>query len=580
MRDANIEKGDDTAFDYINRKYGSDGLVQYVSTINDFFKHHGDKAKAKKKKLLMTQSDIPEDFIARDLRDTQYIAKKAKTMLEEVFRVVNTTTGSITARLREDWQLVDILQELNWDKYKALGLTYYETNKDGQKIPKIRDWTKRNDHRHHAMDALTVAFTKRNHIQYLNNLNAKSEKNGAIYGIEQKELRRDEKNKLRFKPPIPLDDFRAQAKAHLERVLVSHKAKNKVVTKNRNTINVKGGSKSRTELTPRGQLHLETIYGSIKQYKTFELKVGSGFDKELIMKVAKKKFREALLNRLVEFDNDPKKAFTAKNSLGKNPIYLDNLQTIKVPEKVKLVEEEIIYTIRKSITPDLNIEKVIDVKIRAILQKRLNEFNGNSKDAFANLDDNPIWQNKEKGIKLKRVTISGVSNAIALHSRVNEIGQEVPVDFVNTGNNHHVAIYRDNEGDLQERVVSLFEAVARINQGLNPIDKEWNRHLGWRFEFTMKQNEYFVFTNENAGFSPSKLDLTDKGKFAIISPNLFRVQKLATKDYFFRHHVETDVEDKRELKGVTWKRLGINAINDIVKVRLNHIGNIVSVGEY
>ena len=83
------------------------------------------------------------------------------------------TTGSVTARLREDWQLVDVMRELNWDKYDALGLTYFEEGRDGRRKPKIQDWTKRNDHRHHAMDALTVAFTRRQFIQYLNHLNAR-----------------------------------------------------------------------------------------------------------------------------------------------------------------------------------------------------------------------------------------------------------------------------------------------------------------------------------------------------------------------------------------------------------------------
>ena len=80
------------------------------------------------------------------------------------------------------------------------------------------------------MDALTIAFTKRSYIQYLNNLNARSEKSSSIYGIETKELYRDDKNKLRFKPPIPLNDFRAEAKKQLENTLVSIKAKNKVTT--------------------------------------------------------------------------------------------------------------------------------------------------------------------------------------------------------------------------------------------------------------------------------------------------------------------------------------------------------------
>src|ERR1035437_2551032 len=128
------------------------------------------------------------------------------------------------------------------------------------------------------MDALTVAFTKHSHVQYLNNLNARSDKNGSIYGIEQNELYRDKNNKLRFKPPIPLDVFSTEAKKQLENTLISFKANNKVVTKNKNKFKVKGGEKTKVELTPRGQLHLETIYGSIQQYVTDEVKVGASLD--------------------------------------------------------------------------------------------------------------------------------------------------------------------------------------------------------------------------------------------------------------------------------------------------------------
>jgi CRISPR-associated endonuclease Csn1 len=64
-----------------------------------------------------------EGFINRDLANSQYIAKYAKTMLGELVKFVVSTTGSITDRLREDWQLVDVMKELNWEKYKSLGLT-------------------------------------------------------------------------------------------------------------------------------------------------------------------------------------------------------------------------------------------------------------------------------------------------------------------------------------------------------------------------------------------------------------------------------------------------------------------------
>jgi CRISPR-associated endonuclease Csn1 len=67
----------------------------------------------------------------------------------------------------------------------------------------------------------------------------------------------------------------------------------------------------------------------------------------------------------------------------------------------------------------------------------------------------------------------------------------------------------------------------------------------------------------------------------MISPNLFRVQTIASKDYIFRHHLETNVDKDNKLKDVTWKRiLSLGIMNKIVKVRINHIGHIVAVGEY
>jgi CRISPR-associated endonuclease Csn1 len=291
---------------------------------------------------------------------------------------------------------------------------------------------------------------------------------------------------------------------------------------------------------------------------------------------------------LKEFGNDPKKAFTGKNGLDKKPLFIDHLQSQKVPDRVKLVDTETIYTIRKDISPDLKIDKVIDEKVKSILEFRLKEFNGDSKKAFSNLDDNPIWLNKEKGIAIKRVTITGISHAVALHDKkdkegniiLDKDGKTQPVDFVNTGNNHHVAIYKDENGNLQENVIPFFLATERISQGLPIIDKSYKNEEGWEFLFSMKQNEYFVFPNEKTAFNPSEIDLLNPNNYNAISPNLFRVQKFTIRDYFFRHHLETTVENNNSLKGITWLRYGLNGINDIVKVRVNHIGQIVSIGEY
>lgn len=587
-RSVNIEKSNLTACDYVAGKYDENGMADYKHRVESLYKN-GSINKVKYEKLLMKEADIPGDFIQRDLRDSQYIAKKAREILEDMVRFVVPTTGSVTSRLREDWQLVDVMQELNWDKYDKLGLTEIIEDKDGRKIRRITDWTKRNDHRHHAMDALTIAFTKRSIIQYLNNLNARSDKSGSIYAIEQKELRRDKNGKLRFIAPMAPELFRAEVKRQLENVLVSIKAKNKVVTRNVNITKKKDGYNKKVQFTPRGQLHNETIYGSIQQYVTKVENVGGNFDIGRITKVADKEYREALLIRLSAFDNNPKKAFTGKNSLDKNPVFLDEMHSRRVPAKVKTVELETIYTVRKEVSPDLKIDKVVDVQVRRILKNRLEEFGGDVKKAFSNLTENPIWLNKEKGISIKRVTITGVSNAISLHDKkditgkllLDSNGQRQPVDYVNTGNNHHVAIYRDENGVFQERVVSFYEATARASLGLPVVDREYKHSEGWTFLFSMKQNEYFVFPDEKTGFNPHEIDLLDSDNYALISPNLYRVQKLTTKNYVFRHHLETTVEDRKELQGITWKSIrSLPNIDRLVKVRVNHIGQIVCVGEY
>jgi CRISPR-associated endonuclease Csn1 len=590
-RQLNIDKSNKTAYSFLKEKLSTEEFEQFEQRVKSFY---GKISRTKQNKLLMADHEIPEGFIERQLRETQYIAKKAKEILLEVSRNVTTTIGSVTDKLREDWELVEIMKELNWNKYDKLGLTYEDKGKNGERLYKIKDWSKRNDHRHHAMDALTVAFTKPAYIQYLNNLNAKTQgeqKAKSIVGIENKHLYRDKNNKLRFIAPIP--NFREEAKKHLERILISYKAKNKVVTNNKNSSKIKGDVLEKTQLTPRGQLHKETIYGKLQQYATKEEKVNASFDEKRIQQVAKKQYRELLLKRLQENSNDPKKAFTGKNSLAKIPLYSSLEKNIVVPEKVKLVWLEDNYTIRKDITPDLKIDKVIDVGLKKILQARLDEFGGDPKKAFVNLEESPIWQNKEKGIALKRVTISGVSNALALHTKKDHFGNEIldangkpiPVDFVSTGNNHHVAIYRDEKGNLQEEVVSFYDAVVRKNLGLSVVNK--NHSDGWKFLFTMKQNEFFVFPSDT--FNPQEIDLLNPNNYHLISPNLYRVQTLSIvkygnstiRDFKFRHHLETTVEDNKELANLTYKQIkSLNPLTDIIKVRINHLGQIVQIGEY
>lgn len=262
-RDVNLRKGNKTAMDFVREAYGDEGAVEYENRINHL-KAIKAISNTKHQKLKMTFSEIPDGFLNRDLTDSQYIARKAKEILEQIVRRVTVTTGAITQRLRQDWQLIDVLKELTVPKYEKLGMVErYKDKDDNRTIVKIADWTKRNDHRHHAMDALTIAFTHPNIIHYLNHMNARHDPSWDIRALEKKILN----DKKRFIAPMRLELLRHEAKEALSKILVSIKSKNKVTTQHTNVIRTAKGNKKVVQLTPRGQLHKETVQGAIQQYK-------------------------------------------------------------------------------------------------------------------------------------------------------------------------------------------------------------------------------------------------------------------------------------------------------------------------
>lgn len=80
-RQINIEKSNMTACDFVSGKYGEEYLDEYKSRVEHLFKIKA-ISKSKRNKLLMEESHIPQGFIERDLRDTQYIAKKQRRCLK------------------------------------------------------------------------------------------------------------------------------------------------------------------------------------------------------------------------------------------------------------------------------------------------------------------------------------------------------------------------------------------------------------------------------------------------------------------------------------------------------------------
>lgn len=536
----NREKSDLTAFDFMKSK-AEDEFNDYIERINQNKK----LSRRKRNYLLMPENKIPLDFVERQLKETQYINKAVIKVLKYAASKVTSTTGSITDFLRYNWGLNTVLEQLNYKTYKELGMTSEIIN-NGQKKEVIKDWSKRLDHRHHAIDALVVALTKLSHINRLNRLNQ---------FVKNQEALKEKARKI--EPPIL--NITNKTMSAVDELLISFKKNNKVITSKKNNIE-KYGIIQKT-FVPRGPLHKETIYGKIK--KVININVKKAF--ENIENIADGTIKNRIRERINASNGDIKKAV---KSIRENPIIVNGKELITIPVF------ETTFAIRKQLNGDFKqVDKIIDPIIKNLVQERLIEHKNNPKEAFKDLDNNPIWQNREKGIKIKSVRIyENASDLQPLHE--NEKGE--PIDFVYTRNNHHIAIYENEDGSLSEEVVSLWDAVERKLNGLPVINK--TPIDGRKFLTSLEINEMFVMN-----LNPDEIDFFDKKNYPQISKNLYRVQKLSSKYYSFRHHLDTNLDKEYfpfyiRIQSFGEGKTGWKTFNPI-KVRIDNLNRIVKIGD-
>jgi CRISPR-associated endonuclease Csn1 len=202
----------------------------------------------------------------------------------------------------------------------------------------------------------------------------------------------------------------------------------------------------------------------------------------------------------------------------------------------------------------------VDPRIKALVMDRLN--GRTAKEGLADIQQNPLWQNAEKRIPIKSVKVFALATQLpALRTKPN--GD--PKDFVSLSNNHHVALYEDPAtGKRSETVVSQMEAVHRKKQGLSPIDR--NPTDGRRFLFSMQINEMFLI-----GLDPELVDVNDPANAAEVSRCLYRVQKLSSVYYVFRHHLATQVTDDRQMVRI----VSFPRTEDLYKVRIDITGKLL-----
>lgn len=551
-RKCNGEKGNSTAYDYMSTK--SDAMFNdYLTRIDSYYKE-GKISKAKREKLLMPKDKIPTDFIDRQLRLSQYISRKSMEMLKQVCRNVFATSGSVTDFLRHVWGYDEVLHELNLERYAAdERLTEdYEYDHYGQKHVKKRivGWSKRWDHRHHAIDALMIACTKQSMIQRLNALNTERDAMFAEVDLQSEEWK--DKRSLLEQWVIEQKPFStAEVMDMTSKISVSFKAGKKVATPGKRFKYVKNKKVVLQTglIVPRGALSESSVYGQIKAIEKHK-PIKYIFENPIL--IVKPRIKQLVEERLKKCGGDVRKAVS---SLKGEPIFLDKAKCVKL-EYATCYKQEFVkkYPVRELKLKD--IDSVVDEHVKQVLLARLKGFNYNEREAFKDLENNPIYIDETKWIAIKTVRCFTGLSAVEPVS-YNSAGE--PIGFVKPGNNHHIAIYVDKEGKEYEHVVTFWHAVERKKYGIpvvitNPLEV-WDAigdkslpeaflkklpDINWEYSTNFQLNDMFILGLPEDFFQ----DAIKNNDYVTLNKYLYRVQKCTTKEYCFRLHIETTVDDK------------------------------------
>ena len=415
----NTDKGNRTAMEY----FETGSMTQKIFSKDDFIDHANKLFTGKKRKNLLA-TKVPEDPIQRQIKDTQYIAVKVREELNKIVgnENVEATSGGVTDYLRNHWGLTDKFKSMLKGRYeniqpKLSEIAYNEYVKNIQTKQKeyaeknipfndivlnnelfvekfnkefikkknnklvINGWSKRIDHRHHALDALIIACTQPAHIKRLNDLNKvlqdwlKENKetflpdfNGSKTELLDEVLNLDEnKRKSIFKEldkftdiQIPWQGFVEEAEEGLKQIIVSHKPKDKLL--------LQYNKKGNRQIKLRGQLHEGTLYGKTNGRESYRIPLlklaGKNFATEkTIGKIVDPFLKKQIREHLNQYKGKKDEAFSAEGILdlnnklaerrGKNnnPAPHTPVSTIRIyykdPDKNKNANDEEIITLQK-----------------------------------------------------------------------------------------------------------------------------------------------------------------------------------------------------------------------------------------
>ncbi len=430
--------------------FGKKVKVLEVEEYEDFIKKHYAKNRSKRNKLLL--EEIPEKMIERQMNDTRYISKFISSVLSNIVRAedgsdegVNSKNivpgnGRITTILKQDWGLNDVWNELILPRFERINQLINSTdftawNENHQKfLPTVPiEFSKgvskkRIDHRHHAMDALVVACSTKDHVNLLNNQSAKSDT--KRYDLKKKLMKF---KKVTYNHP--------HTKERTEREVA------------------KQFLKPWETFTLDAKKSLETIVVSFKQNLRVINKATNHYEKYI--------------------EKDDVKVKARVEQSGKNWAIRKSLHEETVSGKINLpwVEksnEEFITATRKALDTSFNLEKInkiTDTGIQKILKNYLKTKNTNSEIAFSpegidelnkNIRDYNDGKPHQPIFKV-RIYEKG-KGRFALGQTGNKIKK-----YVQGSPNLFFAIYKDKGNKKSYETIPLNLAIERLKQILNPV---------------------------------------------------------------------------------------------------------------
>lgn len=599
----------------------------YVENVKKYFA--GNRLKAKREKLLL--EEIPEKFIQRQINDTRYISKVVKTLLsnivredgeeESVAKNIVVSSGAITSRLKQDWGLNNVWNDLIAPRFERLNqMAGYEKygsweNKEGKRVFQISNTEqelsklnkKRIDHRHHALDALIVACSSRSHINYLNNDNA----NGKD---KDKPLRYDLRNKLRRIEKYtkdgkertvakefvkPWETFTQDAKNKLQQIIVSFKQNNRVINKTVNHyqkwVKQEDGTMKKIFVKQtkgdnwaiRKSLHTPMPYGK-KIYGFNLLKVSENVGKRNL--IIDKDIREKV-EKMFRLHNG--KITETQNYLKKNPINDNNgkpiISTIFRINTEKYRKRQPIHQLSnrgqggiKSIEDAIKfINKVADTKIQGDLLEHL-EKNGNDLEKAFNSEGIDNFNAKRKTPVYKLPIAESGSGRFAVGYNIGTRHKWVEAD---KGTNLFFAIYQDKDDKRSYNTIPLNGVIERQKQGLNAVPEINDK--GHELLFHLSPDDLIYAPTEEELENPSSIDFNNLTKEQ--TKRIYFVNDFSGSTCYFRPNriakaiVEKEVDmshDKKKNKitgsfDIKTASLEGKQIKDIcIKIKVDRLGNI------